>query len=408
MNSKKAAPSKKMTVSEEISTDEKHVVEELRRRMINEVTPKMLEDESLFYRFCKARDFKLSDSEEMLRKHISWRKEVHIDTMLSEYKPPEAAVKYIPFSFVCFDKDGCLVRYIDFGDVDIKGLFWSLKKIDIMKYAFYTLEGDEVKLREHSKKTGKLEAKSIYIFNFKGFSFVKATHKELLETLVQFALIFQDNYPERIKKVIFINVSTYFTLAFSIVKTVLAAALIKKMTFFGSDGYKQEFLETINPDDLPVFLGGNRTDSNGDPLCKSFIVHGQKIPKKFYLCNTEKKLSKAPDAEKLIVTRFSKQEKYFEVKEPGSFLEWEFETKNKDIGFVIYFKENFSEKTNLVELIPKQRIDTCYEPEKGLFRCDKPGTYIVVFDNSYSWIYPKEIYYRARVRLPNDKVDNCY
>lgn len=391
-----------MTVSEEILPDEEKVVEELKRRFIDEVTPKMLEDESLFYRFSKARDFKLPDAEAMLRKHISWRKEVNIDTILTEYKPPEVALKYIPFSFVCFDRDGCLVRYIDLGSADIKGIFWSMKKIDTMRYAFVALEGDEIRLREHSKKTGKPETKSIFVFNFKGFSFLKATHKEFLETLVQFALIFQDNYPERIKKVIFINVSTYFTLAFSVVKTVLAAALIQKMKFFGADGYQEELLSSIDPNDLPAFLGGNRTDPDGDPLCKSFIIHGQKVPKKCYLCNTEKILSKAPDAEKLIVTRFSKEEKYFEVKEPGSFLEWEFETKNKDIGFVIYFKENFSETPNLVELIPKQRIDTCYKPEKGLFRCDKPGTYIVVFDNSYSWIYPKEIYYRARVRLPNN------
>ncbi|GFQ83767.1 SEC14-like protein 4 [Trichonephila clavata] len=390
-----------MEISAEISPDQEKVVEELKRRLINEVTPKMLEDESLFYRFSKARDFKLPEAEAMLRKHISWRKEVNIDAILTKYQPLEVAEKYIPFSFVCFDKDGCLVRYIDLGSGDIKGVFSSLKKIDILKYAFVTLEKDELRLREHSKKTGKPETKSIFVFNFKEFSFLKATHKEFIECFIQFALIFQDNYPERIKKVIFLNVSTYFTLAFSVIKTVLAAALLQKMKFFGSEGYQEELLESISADDLPAFLGGNKTDPDGDPLCKSFIIHGSKVPKKHYLCNSEKILSKAPDAEKLIVMRFSKEEKYFEVKEPGSFLEWEFETKNKDIEFVIYFKENFSEKSNLVELIPKQRIDTCYKPEKGLFRCDKPGTYVVVFDNSYSWLHPKEIYYRARVRLPN-------
>ncbi|GFT12710.1 hypothetical protein NPIL_278961, partial [Nephila pilipes] len=69
-------------------------------------------------------------------------------------------------------------------------------------------------------------------------------------------------------------------------------------------------------------------------------LHGQKIPKSYYLCKTEKKLSTAADAEKITVTRFSKEEISFEVTEVGSYLEWEFETKNKDIGFSLNFRRN--------------------------------------------------------------------
>ncbi|GBN01712.1 hypothetical protein AVEN_36009-1 [Araneus ventricosus] len=68
---------------------EKEAMEELKRRTVSDVTPKMLEDELLFYRFCKARDFNVSQAESMLRKHIAWRKEFQIDTILSSYKPPE-------------------------------------------------------------------------------------------------------------------------------------------------------------------------------------------------------------------------------------------------------------------------------------------------------------------------------
>ncbi|GBN71336.1 SEC14-like protein 2 [Araneus ventricosus] len=140
-----------------------------------------------------------------------------------------------------------------------------------------------------------------------------------------------------------------------------------------SEGYQEDLLQKIDADDLPAFLGGNRTDPDDNPLCPSFITHGQKVPKRYYLRHAEKKLSKAPDVEKLTVTRNSKEERCFEVKEPGSYLEWEFETKTKDIGFVIYYIEDAAEEPQAVELIPKQRIDTCYEPEKGLFKCEKPG-----------------------------------
>ncbi|GFT21020.1 BED-type domain-containing protein [Nephila pilipes] len=49
----KRALSHKMPSFQSITVDEKKVVEELRRRTFDDLTPKMQEDESLFYRFCK-------------------------------------------------------------------------------------------------------------------------------------------------------------------------------------------------------------------------------------------------------------------------------------------------------------------------------------------------------------------
>ncbi|GBN19610.1 hypothetical protein AVEN_209225-1 [Araneus ventricosus] len=74
---------------DKITDEEKKVMDELRERTINDLTPKLLEDDSLFYRFAKARDFNVVESEAMLRKHISWRKEFQIDTILTDYEPPE-------------------------------------------------------------------------------------------------------------------------------------------------------------------------------------------------------------------------------------------------------------------------------------------------------------------------------
>ncbi|GBN02703.1 hypothetical protein AVEN_260572-1, partial [Araneus ventricosus] len=36
------------------------------------------------------------------------------------------------------------------------------------------------------------------------------------------------------------------------------------------DGWKETLLKEINSDDLPAYLGGNRTDPEGNPLCESF------------------------------------------------------------------------------------------------------------------------------------------
>ncbi|KAG8180405.1 hypothetical protein JTE90_022754 [Oedothorax gibbosus] len=80
---------RKMTWTDTITKNEKETIETLKRLTIKDCTPKMLEDETLFYRFLKARDFNLKDAEEMLRNHINWRKEYQIDTIIKDYKASE-------------------------------------------------------------------------------------------------------------------------------------------------------------------------------------------------------------------------------------------------------------------------------------------------------------------------------
>ncbi|GFY69284.1 SEC14-like protein 2 [Trichonephila inaurata madagascariensis] len=388
---------------DKLSLEQKEVMEELKRRTMHDMTPKTLEDESLFYRFCKARDFVLEDAEAMLRKHIVWRVQFQVDSILTHYKPPEVVDKYTQFHFIGYDKEASVIRYVDYGNADLKGLFNSAKTTEYVKYGVYLIESDFERMKQRSKEIGKLVTNATYIFNFENLTFAKATHKKNLEALLAFAKAFQDNYPERIKRIFFINVSFYFSLAFNVVKSVLASAVLQKIRCYSADDdWKTDLLEIIDADVLPAFLGGNRTDPDGNPRCKTLIKPAEMVPEKYYFKNSEKKLCKSLDAKKLIITRLSKEEWTSEVKEEGSYLEWEFETKSKDIAFAIYFQEKSSNGFKTIEVIPKQKIDTCYEPEKGFLKCDRAGIYVVVFDNSYSWIYSKELYYRIKITSPKD------
>ncbi|GFQ94169.1 hypothetical protein TNCT_540621 [Trichonephila clavata] len=81
--------SRKVPSFQDLTAYEKSVVDELRRRTFHDLTPIMQKDETIFYRFCKARDYDLEEAEIMLRKHITWAKEMKMDTFLTSYKPPE-------------------------------------------------------------------------------------------------------------------------------------------------------------------------------------------------------------------------------------------------------------------------------------------------------------------------------
>ncbi|GBN75960.1 SEC14-like protein 4 [Araneus ventricosus] len=173
-----------------------------------------------------------------------------------------------------------------------------------------------------------------------------------------------------------------------------------------SDGWKEALLKEIDADDLPAYLGGNKTDPDGNPLCETFIQRGKPVPKSYYKQNRQKRAVLAFDAEKITLKPFSNEEISFEVKEKNSDLEWEFEIKKGDIDFSLKFRPEISENFEPVELIPKHRIDTSNESEKGCFKCERIGIYTIIFDNSYSWLHSKEVYYRFGIR--NTEINELY
>ncbi|CAL1279018.1 unnamed protein product [Larinioides sclopetarius] len=385
---------------DKITDEDRKVMDELRKRTINDVTPKLLEDDSLFYRFAKAREFNLAEAEVMLRNHIAWRKEFQIDTILTDYEPPEVLVKYGASSFVCFDKDGCAVRIQDWGHLDWKSLCNAATKTEVAKFWFYLAEQDKAAVIKRGRNLGTPIFSLVY--DLEELTYAKAIYMKMLQYMLYGVKLLIDNYPECVKSIRIINAPFYFAWSFAIIKPALPFSVIKKTGVYGKDGWKEVLLETIDADDLPAYLGGNKTDPDGNPLCETFIQHGKSIPKSYHRQNGGKRLVLEPDAEKLTVMPFSKEEITFKIKEANSSIGWEFEVKKGDVDFSLRFREVNSENLESVELIPKQRTDTSFESEKGCFKCEKTGYYTIVFDNSYSWLQPKEVYYRARIRTPKN------
>lgn len=328
-----------------------------------------------------------------------WRKVNQIDTILRDFVPADVVIKFLPLTRIGFDKEGAPIRYFAFGDMDAKGILKSVKKTDCIRAVIQCFEEDVVAMKEQSEKLGKPIEQWTYIFNFENYTLSKATHKLTLETLISLFMAYEANYPERLKAAYIINASLYFTLVFSVIKPLLSGATVKKITIFGKDGWREELQKSIDPEVLPAFLGGNRTDPDGNPLCNASVKHGTLVPEEYYRTKTTNRLSTQPGVQKLTVARMSKVNLNLDVAEPGSLIEWEFETVGKDIGFGLLYKNSICDNLEK-ELVPNQRVDTQLISEAGVFQCERPGTYILVFDNTYSWIHQKEIYFKAAVVNP--------
>ncbi|XP_054708659.1 SEC14-like protein 2 [Uloborus diversus] len=384
--------------TKEMTIEEDKSISELRNRLSSEMKLEHKSDDYLFLRFLRARDHNLNKAEDMLRNHIQWREKNDIDD-IEMFKPPEVA-KYFPLNLLGYDKTGSPVRYLPFGNMDAKGLLKSAKKHDCVKSVVQKLEMDSIRMKEISKKTGKLVDQWIYIFDFENYTFAKATHKPTLQMLAYLMMTYESHYPERLKLAFVINASVYFTLIFSVVKPLFTGATLNKIKIFGKDGWQDELRKYISDDVLPVALGGNRIDPDGDPRCSTTVNQGGPVPPSYYFRSSTRRLCYQPGVKKLHVSRMSKVNVVLHVDEPGSLIEWEFETENRDIGFGLYFKEIDKIQEKPRELIPKQRVEAHVACETGMYQCENPGTYILMFDNSYSWLQQKEIFCRAVVVRP--------
>ncbi|XP_071039298.1 retinal-binding protein-like [Parasteatoda tepidariorum] len=280
----------------------------------------------------------------------------------------------------------------------------SVKLTILRRHFVRIMEEESVLIEKQSKKVGRNLKGVVIIVDLKNLSFAVAADKRLISELMNMAKLYQDNYPERLKQIVVINVPSYFAICFNFIKTVLAASILNRIQIYGSpEEYQPALLKIMDASDLPAFLGGEKTDPDGDPLCKSFIRHGGQIPSKFHVNKAKDTLAKCKEAKKLIIPRAAFSEIELNCKEANSVIEWEFETKTRDIGFGLFFKELEAEdKEKIIEIVSLQRLDAENFSETGMLKCDKPGTYILLFDNSYSWIRSKEIYYKATVRSPKD------
>ncbi|CAL1296157.1 unnamed protein product, partial [Larinioides sclopetarius] len=253
-------------------------------------------------------------------------------------------------------------------------------KVDVLKCCLQVIETGLQQTKLQTLKLGKSVTQCVYIYDMDKMTLAKATDRYSIEHFLIAVNIFQDNYPELLKAVYVINASTYFTMVFPIVKTVLAGSILDKMKIFGTDGWKEELMKIMDADVLPACYGGKRTDPDGNPECNTIINWAGAVPERYFKTKNVEKFAKLNGVKKVIVPRQASFDVTFEVKHSGLILEWEYEVTCHDIGFKLLFQGNGSNGNEIEELIPMHKFETEYEPLRGFINCKRQGNYIIVFD----------------------------
>ncbi|GFY47462.1 SEC14-like protein 6, partial [Trichonephila inaurata madagascariensis] len=67
-----------------------------------------------------------------------------------------------------------------------------------------------------------------------GLSFANATNKKGIDYMIQILKMYQDNYPGILETIYIINISNYFLIPCSIVKSCLSSSFVSRVQFYGT------------------------------------------------------------------------------------------------------------------------------------------------------------------------------
>ncbi|XP_016343243.1 SEC14-like protein 2 isoform X2 [Sinocyclocheilus anshuiensis] len=316
-------------------------------------------------RWLRARSFNVLKSEAMIRKHLEFRKHMKVDTIIDDWKPPEVIERYVAGGLCGYDREGSPVWYDIIGPLDPKGLLLSASKQDCLR----TKVRDAELLRQECEKQSK-----------------------------KILTMFEENYPESLKKVLLIKAPKLFPIAYNLVKHFLREETRQKIAVLGSD-WKEVLRNYVDADQLPAVYGGSMTDPDGDPLCKTMLRYGGVVPKSYYVRDS----IKVKYDQCITISRGSSYQLDYEVLFPNCVLRWQFASEGSDIGFGLFLKTKGNE-TKKVEamqaILPSERYNSHLVPEDGSYTCEEPGIYVVRFDNTYSVLHSKKVRFTVDVLLP--------
>ncbi|XP_037609680.1 SEC14-like protein 2 [Sebastes umbrosus] len=383
----------------DLSPKQAEILTEFRGR-IQDVLPNLpAQHDHYLLRWLRARSFNVQKAEVMIRKHVEFRRKMNVDSIISDWKPPEVIEEYVSGGMCGYDREGSPIWYDVIGPLDPKGLLLSATKQDYMKTKIRDTEMLHRECKSQSEKWGQnIEAISL-IYDCEGLG-LKHIWKPAIETYGEILTMFEENYPEGLKRVFLIKAPKMFPMAYNLIKHFLCEETRRKIVILGSN-WQEVLRKHIDPNQLPVVYGGTLTDPDGDPRCRTMIKYGGTVPRSYYVQDSVK----VQYDNSVTVSRGSVVQLEYDVPAASSVLRWQFASDGADIGFGVYqrTKDGGGQKVaEMLQVLPSERYNAHLVPEDSGLTCTEAGVYVLCFDNSYSILQSKKVSYNVEVLPPPD------
>ncbi|XP_061886743.1 SEC14-like protein 2 [Entelurus aequoreus] len=368
------------------------------RVRIQDILPDLpAEHNHYLLRWLRARSFNVAKAEAMIRKHIDFRRKMKVDTIISDWTPPEVIQKYVSGGMCGYDKEGSPIWYDVIGPLDPKGLLMSATKQDLMRTKIRNIEILQRECRRQSSKLSKNVESITIVYDCEGLG-LKHMWKPAIETYGEILTMFEENYPEGLKKVFLIKAPILFPMAYNLIKHFLCEETRRKLAVLGGN-WQEVLRKHVDAEQLPVAYGGTRTDPDGDPLCRTMITYGGTVPRSYYVRDS---VQVRYDTS-VTISRGAVLQLNYDVGAPCSLLRWQFSSDGADIGFGVYKRTAAGGEQKvaaMLEVVPCERYNAHLVPEDNAITCTEPGVYVLCFDNSYSIIQSKTVSYTVEVLPP--------
>ena len=209
-------------------------------------------------RFLRARDMNIDKAAKMLRNHVEWFNE-HKPNEIKEEEVNRKALDSECWRYLGQTDDGS-------GIMEVRVSKWNpheYTKDEYIKYvAFFQVMAERMLNRD---------TKNVVIFDMAGWAMWHGSYMGYINRLVDIA---QNQYPERLRRVLLVNAPFLFRGAWSIISPWLDPVTKAKVKFVTAvKDLREEFGEVkASLDLLPKRYGGNIEDESLIP-CPGFLEH---------------------------------------------------------------------------------------------------------------------------------------
>ncbi|KAL6051972.1 CRAL-TRIO domain-containing protein [Balamuthia mandrillaris] len=379
----------------------------------------------------------------MLSASLKWRKQVGADNILEEAPKSDYFLllhRYWPSRFHKTDREGSLVLFERIGVADAKALVSAVPREECIRYHVWQQEYARLLKKEMSSKEGTNKFPQVIVADLAGLGW-SHMHGPAIDVFKQIVAIDEANYPECLKAFYVINAPKLFTMAFRMIRPLLDPKTLSKVHVLGAD-YKEALLEAIHEDNLPKAYGGN-CDCGGTS-CQGYFHDETEVVVPFWDSERQEVLyrsflSKEDEGEEMkksknkekdeketealerhcipgggafdgvereedgtnrlpiqvVVGRKAVHEVVVNVEASNLNLTWEFSTVDNDISFGVFGQEEGQK--NRTEIVPLKRHASHVEPVQGSIAIDRPGRYVLVWDNSFSLWKKKQLTYQIQL-----------
>jgi len=351
-------------------------------------------EEHMVLRFLRARDGEMEQAKSMLEDHLAWRAEKGIDSIFDGDQSwlPTALMAYMPSGVCGHARNGCPIMWTSIPDLN-----QTCRIVDKATFLRYQNMMDEyrekVVIKAASIAAGRAIDKTVTVMDLANLSW--ATYNKPFHQWFSAAnSVRETQRPESLSKVIVINApSLVASVLWPITKQALAEKTRQKVQILGTD-YYSALSEIIAPENIPQKLGGEMDDA----LFEKTVPAIRDIPESLFIEGKP-----AEELTEVTVGRASTLQVDLDVEVAGSTISWEFKTNDYDIGFGVYRKALGSgrlKKAEMMEVVQDEKKDSHVHPEEGSLVVDEAGTYVLRWDNTYSWTRSKTLLYDCNITAP--------